>query len=116
MKKLILVIAFVATGVFGFASVQAANSVKTKAVVEISNNDDGFVVVELKDLNEKVQAAITSLSETFDINVIKYNAEQKVTMVELTSKEDQTAKTVYFNDEGAEINWEAPVDETGKEE
>ncbi len=116
MKKVIFVIALVATGLFGFTSVQAVTTVKGKAVMEISNDDDGFVVVEAKDLNEKVQAAITALSETFDINVIKYNAEKKVALVELTNKEDQSTKTVYLNEEGIEIDWEAPADETGKVE
>lgn len=112
MKKVILSIALVASGIFTSTSVQAANTVNTtneKPIIEVTLDDDGFVDVKFEELNEKVQAAINALKETYDIDVIKYNAEKQITKVKVTNKEDQSQKKIYFDNEGVETTWEEPV-------
>lgn len=69
--------------------------------------EDGCKNVKFEDLNEKVQKAVRALIDKYDINSLKYNADKKITKVTATNKEDQSAKTVYFNDEGKEITPEA---------
>lgn len=78
-------------------------------------SDNGFVEVKLEDLNEKVQAAISALTEMYDIDVIFYNAEKQITKVKVTSKEDQVEKKIYFDNEGAETTWEEPVESVEQE-
>lgn len=65
--------------------------------------DDGFVNVKFEDLNEKVQAAVRSMLDQYDINVLQYDAEKKITKVTATNKEDQSEKIVYLDDEGKEV-------------
>ncbi len=77
--------------------------------------DDGFVEVKFEELNEKVQAAINVLKETYDIDVIKYNAEKQITKVEATNKEDQSQKKIYLDNEGVETTWEEPVKDVEQE-
>ena len=106
MKKVILSIALVASGIFTSTSVQAANTVNTtneKPIIEVTLDDDGFVDVKFEELNEKVQAAINALKETYDIDVIKYNAEKQITKVQATSKADRTVKVFYLDNEGEEV-------------
>lgn len=69
--------------------------------------DNGFVNVKFEDLSEKVQTALQTISEAYDITSLKYNAETGVTEVTGTSKTDQTEKVVYLNGEGEEV--EAPA-------
>lgn len=118
MKKVILSIALVASGIFTSTSVQAANTVNTtneKPIIEVTLDDDGFVEVKFEELNEKVQAAINALKETYDIDVIKYNAEKQITKVKVTNKEDQSQKKIYFDNEGVETTWEEPVKDIEQE-
>ncbi|HMM17289.1 MAG: hypothetical protein VB079_12980 [Petrimonas sp.] len=118
MKKVILSIALVASGIFTSTSVQAANTVNTtneKPIIEVTLDDDGFVDVKFEELNEKVQAAINALKETYDIDVIKYNAEKQITKVKVTNKEDQSQKKIYFDNEGVETTWEEPVKDIEQE-
>jgi hypothetical protein len=74
--------------------------------------DDGFVNVKFEDLNEKVQAAVRTLIEQYDINLLQYNAEKKITKVTATSKDDQSEKIVYFDDEGKEVTLDAAPQST----
>jgi chromosome condensin MukBEF MukE localization factor len=118
MKKVILSIALAASGIFTSTSVQAANTVNTtneKPITEVTLDDDGFVDVKFEELNEKVQAAINALKETYDIDVIKYNAEKQITKVKVTNKEDQSQKKIYFDNEGVETTWEEPVKDIEQE-
>ncbi len=118
MKKVILSIALVASGIFTSTSVQAANTVNItneKPIIEVTLDDDGFVDVKFEELNEKVQAAINALKETYDIDVIKYNAEKQITKVKVTNKEDQSQKKIYFDNEGVETTWEEPVKDIEQE-
>lgn len=118
MKKVILSIALAASGIFTSTSVQAANTVNTtneKPIIEVTLDDDGFVEVKFEELNEKVQAAINALKETYDIDVIKYNAEKQITKVKVTNKEDQSQKKIYFDNEGVETTWEEPVKDIEQE-
>lgn len=78
-------------------------------------SDDGFVEVKLEDLNEKVQAAINALKETYDVDVIKYNAEKQITKVKVTNKTDQSKNKFYFDNKGVETTWEEPVEDVEKE-
>lgn len=118
MKKVILSIALATSGIFTSTSVQAANTVNTtneKPIIEVTLDDDGFVEVKFEELNEKVQAAINALKETYDIDVIKYNAEKQITKVKVTNKEDQSQKKIYFDNEGVETTWEEPVKDIEQE-
>lgn len=118
MKKVILSIALAASGIFTSTSVQAANTVNItneKPIIEVTLDDDGFVDVKFEELNEKVQAAINALKETYDIDVIKYNAEKQITKVKVTNKEDQSQKKIYFDNEGVETTWEEPVKDIEQE-
>ena len=109
MKKVILSITFVAAGLFTLSTIQAANTTNGQPVIEATFDDDGFVDVKLDALNKKVQASINVLKETCDIDSIMYNAEKQITKVEVTIKEDQSKKTIYFDNEGVETTWEKPV-------
>ena len=65
--------------------------------------DNGFVNVKFEELGEKVQNALRTLTETYDITSLKYNAEKGITEVKGTSKTDQSEKVVYLNSEGEEV-------------
>ena len=124
MKKVILSIALAASGIFTSTSVQAANTVNTtneKPIIEVTLDDDGFVDVKFEELNEKVQAAVRSLVQDYDLNALKYNAEKQLAKVETTKKDDQSQKTFYFDAEGKEVvmeelKKEEAVEETMKQE
>ena len=60
--------------------------------------------MKLENLNEAVQGVILVLAEENDLTSLKYNAEKEVIKVVLSSKEDQSEKTVYLNNEGKEVN------------
>ncbi|MDO5665234.1 MAG: hypothetical protein Q4G63_08270 [Bacteroidia bacterium] len=102
MKKVILSITLIA-GIFATASIQATNSTFDQPIIEATFDDDGFVNVKFDDLNEKVQEAVRSLTQEYDFNALKYNAEKQLTKVETTKKEDQSQKTFYFDIEGKEV-------------
>ncbi|WP_294069612.1 hypothetical protein, partial [Proteiniphilum sp. UBA1028] len=74
--------------------------------------EDGFANVKFEDLNEKVQQAVRKLIDKYDINALQYHAEKKITKVTATDKENQSVKTVYFDDEGKEITPEAAPQNT----
>ncbi len=74
--------------------------------------DDGFATVKFEDLNEKVQAAVRTLIDQYDINLLQYNAEKKITKVTATNKEDKSEKIVYFDDEGKEVTLDAAPQST----
>lgn len=80
----------------------------------VSQDDDGFVTVKFDDLNENVQKAISALIQTYELNALEYNADKQVTKVKATSKEDQTEKTFYFDNEGKEVN--APANDVPERE
>ena len=94
---------------------QEEKSPSAESFVSFINDDNGFVEVKLEDLNEKVQAAINALKETYDVELIKYNAEKQVTKVKVVNKADQTKKKIYFDNEGAETTWEKPVEDVKQE-
>jgi len=71
--------------------------------------------VKLEDLNEQVQTAINELTSEYDIQALKYNSEKQLTKVKLTKRDDQSSKTVYFNNEGEEVNLDAERDEVKTE-
>ena len=79
--------------------------------------DDGFVEVKLEDLNEKVQEAVRTISETYELNSLQYNAEKQITKVEATKKDDQSKKTFYLDKDGVETTMDqssAPLQNTSK--
>ena len=61
-----------------------------------------FVEVKLEDLNEKVQEAVRTISETYELNSLQYNAEKQITKIEATKKDDQSKKTFYLDKDGVE--------------
>lgn len=77
------------------------------AVLDDPNKKDGFIEVKLEDLNENVQTAIRGLGNTYDISVITYSNDRKVTKVKAKSKADQTEKVFKFDDEGKELEHKA---------
>ena len=75
-----------------------------KPTISIVTENDGFVEVDLKDLNEKVQASINELANEYDVKSIKYNTEKQLTKVVLIKKDDQSTKKVYLNDNGEKVD------------
>lgn len=101
-KKIILSITIIA-GMFLFSNHSDLNA-KGKTIISIvDDDDDGFIEVNLQDLNEKVQASIKRLTKEFDVKTVKYSTEKKLTKVVLINKEDKTTKKVLFNDEGEKV-------------
>lgn len=77
------------------------------AVLDDPNQNDGFVEVKLKDLNENVQSAIREIGNTYDISTITYSSDKKITKVISKNKADQTEKVFKFDDEGKELQHKA---------
>lgn len=113
MKKIILSIAIIA-GVITATHIQTVNAGEHPIVNAIFDND-GYVDVKLEDLNEQVQTAINELTSEYDIQALKYSSEKQLTKVKLTKRDDQSSKTVYFNNEGEEVNLDAERDEVKTE-
>ena len=101
MKKIILSIAVIVS-MFLMTNINIANA-SEKPTISIVTEDDGFVEVNLQDLNENVQASINSFTNEYDVKSLKYNAEKQLTKVELIKKDDQTSKKVLFNDSGEKV-------------
>ena len=101
MKKMILSIAVLA-GMFLMTNLNNVNA-SEKPTISIVTENDGFVEVDLKDLNEKVQASINELANEYDVKSIKYNTEKQLTKVVLIKKDDQSTKKVYLNDNGEKV-------------
>ncbi len=101
MKKIILSVAIIA-GVITTTSIQTADAGE-RPIVNVVYENDGFVDVKLEDLNEQVQTAINELTSEYDIQALKYSNEKKLTKVKLTKRDDQSSKTVYFSDEGEQV-------------
>ena len=102
MKKMILSIAVIA-GMFLMTNLNNVNA-SEKPTISIVTENDGFVEVDLKDLNEKVQASINELANEYDVKSIKYNTEKQLTKVVLIKKDDQSTKKVYLNDNGEKVD------------
>lgn len=105
MKKVILSIAILAA-VFTMTSVQQVNAAFEQPAISMVMEDDGFVDVQLDSLSPAVQASVNALATEYDIKSLKFNAEKQLTKVELVKKEDQSAKVVYFDAEGNEVQYE----------
>src|SRR5690554_8161689 len=101
MKKVILSFAIIA-GIIATTNVQAVQAGE-RPVVNTVFEDDGFVDVRLEDLNEQVQQAINALSDEYDVQALKYNAEKQLTKVKLTKRDDQSSKTILFDARGEEV-------------
>ncbi|MCE5206674.1 MAG: hypothetical protein LLF80_11305 [Porphyromonadaceae bacterium] len=69
--------------------------------------EEGYKNAKFEDLNEKVQKAVRTLIDKYDINSLQYNADKKITKVTAKNKEDQSVKILYLDDEGKEITPEA---------
>ena len=109
MKKVIVSMAMAISGLFAISVAQGVATVTEDSVWELLLEDDRFTDIKFEELNEKVQAAVNALGETYTVDSLKYNAEKQVTKVKATSKVDQSSKVFYFNNEGVEIVWEKPV-------
>lgn len=109
MKKVIVSMAMAISGLFAISVAQGVATVTEDSVRELLLEDDRFTDIKFEELNEKVQAAVNALGETYTVDSLKYNAEKQVTKVKATSKVDQSSKMFYFNNEGVEIVWEKPV-------
>lgn len=100
MKKIILAIALITSvGFFSEAKVQQDNDTMIETSV---SQDDGFVTIKIEELNVKVQAAINSYSEEYNLKSLAYNVEKNLTKVTLESKDGQSSKTILLDDEGKE--------------
>jgi alpha-galactosidase len=109
MKKVIVSMAMAISGLFAISVAQGVATVTEDSVRELLLEDDRFTDIKFEELNEKVQATVNALGETYTVDSLKYNAEKQVTKVKATSKVDQSSKVFYFNNEGVEIVWEKPV-------
>ncbi len=111
MKKVILSVAIIA-GMLITTNIQKVHAIQEQpSVTIILDEGDGFVEVQLQDLSEVVQAAISAFTQEYDIKALKYNAEKQLTKVKLTKKDDQSAKTVYLDAEGKEVEAPAKTEE-----
>lgn len=120
MKKVILSVALI-FGIIGATQAQNQNNGQIQqdqtTVISNQSQDNGFKDVKLEELNEKVQAAIQALAESYQVNAIQYNEEKQITKIEATKKDDQSKKTFYFDAEGKEIIMDtAPVQSEKSEE
>jgi len=105
MKKLVLSVAFIAA-VCGFANANTSEQIYNAEMTETTitcAQEDGFVAVKLEDLNENVQKAINTYSETNTVKELAYNAENKQTKVTLVSNSDKSEKTIVLNNDGQEV-------------
>jgi len=105
MKKLMLSVALMA-GVCGFANANTTEEVYNVEITETTvtcAQQDGFVAVKLEDLNENVQKAIKTYSETNTVKELAYSADKKQTKVTLVSNSDKSEKVVVLNDDGQEV-------------
>ncbi len=98
MRKIILSIAFIAT-IALVGNLYIVNAAEGPTIM-ISLQDDGFVNVEIKDLNENVQNAINEIADTYDLTLVQYNSEIDITKVTGTSKEDQSEQVFLLDNEG----------------
>ena len=112
MKNVILSVAIIA-GMLITTNVYKAHAIQEQPTVAVVLDDDGFVEVQLQDLSEVVQAAISAFTQEYDITSLKYNAEKQLTKVKLTKKDDQSVKKVYLDAEGKEVEAPAKSEETG---
>ncbi|GEM_PF-726814 len=110
MKKVILsVVLILGIGVAANAHIQNRDQIQQdqKTVLEQQPQNDGFKEVKFEELNEKVQAAVRIVAESYEINSLQYNKEKQITKVEATKKDDQSKKTFYFDVDGNEIIMDA---------
>ena len=114
MKKVILSFAIIA-GIIATTNVQTVQAGE-RPVVNTVFEDDGFVDVRLEDLNEQVQQAINALSDEYDVQALKYNAEKQLTKVKLTKRDDQSSKTIFFDAQGKEVEKDKDRDRTNEQE
>ncbi len=111
MKKVILSVAIIA-GMVVTTNVQKVHAIQEQPSIAMVLEHDGFVKVQLQDLSEVVQAAISAFTQDYDISALKYNAEKQLTKVKLTKKDDQSSKTVFLDAEGKEVEAPAKAEET----
>lgn len=111
MKKVILSVAII-TGLVISTNVQKVHAIDEQPSVTMILGDDGFVDVQLQDLSEAVQAAVSAFTQEYDITALKYNAEKQLTKVKLTKKDDQSEKVVYLDAEGKEVQAPEKTEET----
>lgn len=101
--KTIMMAAAIVLGTSTFASELSATNINMDSIAMVQAEDDGYVKVELTELNTNVQTAIANYTETYDITTLEYNAELKLTRVTLTAKSDDSVKIVILNEEGKEV-------------
>jgi hypothetical protein len=117
MKKVILSVVFI-LGILGAAQAQSQNKDQIRqdqtTVISHQSQDNGFKDVKLEELNEKVQAAIRALAESYEINSLQFNEAKQITKVEAIKKDDQSKKTFYFDVEGNEITMDTASEQAEK--
>ena len=114
MKKVILSFAIIA-GIIATTNVQIVQAGE-RPIVNTVFEDDGFVDVRLEDLNEQVQQAINALSDEYDVQALKYNAEKQLTKVKLTKRDDQSSKTIFLDAQGKEVEKDKDRDQANEQE
>jgi len=117
MKKVILSVALM-LGIIGATQAQSQNKGQIRqdqtTVITHQSQDNGFKDVKLEELNEKVQAAIRALAESYEIDSLQFNEAKQITKVEATKKDDQSKKTFYFDVEGNEITMDITSEQAEK--
>ena len=117
MKKVILSVALI-LGIIGATQAQNQNNGQIQqdqtTVISNQSQDNGFKDVKLEELNEKVQAAIRALAESYEIDSLQFNEAKQITKVEATKKDDQSKKTFYFDVEGNEITMDITSEQAEK--
>lgn len=102
MKKVILSITLIAT-MIAMNHVQDVSAINEQPSTTIIVGDDGFVDIKLEELTPAVQVSVNAFLLDYDLEALKFNAEKQLTKVKLIKKDDQSAKTVYLDVEGKEV-------------
>lgn len=102
MKTIVLSIALMMAGSTAMFATSAQDQDPVATTVQ-APAEEGYKEVELKDLNENVQAAVNSLSEVYTIKALAYHAEKKLTKVSLVSKVDEKESVVILDNEGKAV-------------
>lgn len=101
MKKIIFaIVVFINVAVFTFAQIGITHSIENIPVAVIL---EPYKVVEVDDLNEKVQETITGYKSVYSIKLLEYNESKKQTRVTLEEQDTQTEKVIVLDDEGKEV-------------
>lgn len=105
MKAIVLSLGLIFGSVM-FVGAQTVNDdtkgITQQEVVAVAQEPVEWEEVKMENCNEKVQVAIKTLEESYNVKTIAFNKTTNQTKVSLVSKADATEKSVILNEEGEE--------------